>query len=286
MKRKVCLLALGFYFFFFAPGHVLAKIWINEFSSYESSNDWVELYNDDANSIDLSLYILRDESANNKVFLTGELQPGGFLEVPVKNYLNKDGDTIKIVYSNDETNIVDQVSYGNSGGDSPAPQEGQSAGRSPDGNAQWVVFSNPSRGSSNETSQIVPTPTLTPTRTPTPTKVPTPTKIPTSTKAPTMTKTPTRDLKKTEVRSAKVKHTEKSLPKKESSGSSYPTPVLKDTTRASTASKKLSDEHVLVKESSQNITAAVFLIGGGLFLTACAILVYRRIKYGKDIYDE
>ncbi|HSA83636.1 MAG TPA: lamin tail domain-containing protein [Patescibacteria group bacterium] len=295
MKQLVCLSFFLFSFFFLSPIDVFAKLWINEFSSYESSNDWMEIYNDGDTTVDLSSYKFRDESASNKVILSGSIQPGEFLEVNLKNYLNKDGDTIKLVDITDESNILDEVHYGNSGNDSLAPESGQSAGRNPDGGTQWVVFANSSPGTTNGGSLIVPTATLIPTNTPTPTRTPTPTKVPTPTysasrrsseegsgqaKILTPTKLPTSIPTKSVVLAAKVKPMNIGSSQKPASNSSYPTPVLKASQSATPYHDEKKD--VLVKNASVNYGLVGLLIVGGLFFVACAILVLIRNRKQND----
>lgn len=178
------------------PSSVSAQVVINEFSSWESSGDWLELYAFE--DTEISGWIVRD-NANSIV----ETIPSGvsigpsaslFYVVEVGNRLNRDGDIIKLLKSDDSI-LVDQVPYGDSGGVC-APGVGQSAGRYPDANSTIERFSAPTKATSN-TSVLAPCPTpipeptatFTPTLKPSSTSAPTPTTRPT----PTSTKTPTRD---------------------------------------------------------------------------------------------
>src|SRR4030042_5593667 len=78
--------------FLFLPEKVLAQVVINEFSSATSDDDWVELYNNSGQSVDLSEYSLIDgsSSGNTKTF-SCILAPGGFWVVDWSNKLNNDG---------------------------------------------------------------------------------------------------------------------------------------------------------------------------------------------------
>lgn len=134
-----------------------------------------------------------------------------------------------------------------------------------------------------------PTPTVAPTNSPTPTKIPTPTKVPTPTKSPTPTKIPTPlpPIKSGFVGQAQTKVTVATNTKptevedlgKVASSDAYPTAVLGSVTSASPTAQKLPNKKTLVKASS-NGTAVIAssLIVGGLFLVACAILIFFRIK--------
>lgn len=171
----------------FSPVKVFASLYINEFSSGSSDSDWVEIYNSDSTSVDLSGYILRD-SNSNKLDLAGTIGANSFVSFDWNSKLNNDGDTIRLLKVDESA--VDQVSYGSSA-NVPAPSSSQTAGRQPDGTSNWVLFSSNTRNASNNSSSVVPTPTATPTNTPTPAPTNTPTPSPTPTPTPTHTPTPT-----------------------------------------------------------------------------------------------
>ncbi len=188
MLRKLFWALLLACFLFSIPQKAFAALYINEFSS-NGSSDWVEIYNSDSSSVDLTQYRLRDSTASNKVDLTDSIGGNGFASFDFSDNLNNGGDTIKLVLKSDDS-VVNQVVYGVPG-DVSAPASGQTAGRSPDGSSNWVILSSASRGSTNNSTATVPTPTLTPTEAPTPTKTPTPTKSPTNAPSATPTKVPT-----------------------------------------------------------------------------------------------
>ena len=147
--------------------------------------DWVELYNSDSQTLDISGYRLEDTTTTSamKVFPTGTfINPNGFLVASVSNRLNNAGDS---VYLKDENgNLLDNFLY------SFNPGINVSFGRYPDGAGEWRTFSNPSPNSPNLMPiTITPSPTLTPVPTETPVPTPTPTVIPTMTPIPTLTPT-------------------------------------------------------------------------------------------------
>ena len=180
MKKQVFALILCSFLFVTNTTQSLASPLINEFSS-NTSPDWIEVYNSGSETLDLSLYRIRDLTANNKLDLSGSLEPGGFAAFDWSNKLNNSGDIIKLVHISDES-IIDQTSYGDQGGIN-APNSTQTGGRGQDGGGEWVLFVSPSKGSSNNSSAVYtpPSPTFTPA--PKPTNTPKPTKTPASTKS-------------------------------------------------------------------------------------------------------
>ena len=169
--------------FLFIP-KTYAALLINEFSSATPNSDWVEIYNPDNTSVDLSGYILRDSTTTNKKDLTGTIAGTSYAVFDWDNNLNKDGDTIRLLKTDESP--VDQVTYGSSA-NVVAPSDTQTAGRLPDGSSNWVLFSSATKGSANTAPTVAPTPTPSPTSTPAPSNTPTPT----PTKSPTPTPTPT-----------------------------------------------------------------------------------------------
>lgn len=142
--------------FFVSTTSVSAALFINEFVSNTAGTtadpDWVEVYNGGPDSVDLSLYRLRDAASNPKD-LSGIINSGGFAAFDWSNRLNNTGDAVRLVLISDETTLVDQVGYGDAGTDVAAPLAGQSAGRSVDGRGTWAIFSSPTKGSANIVSQ-------------------------------------------------------------------------------------------------------------------------------------
>ncbi|MBI2442507.1 MAG: lamin tail domain-containing protein [Candidatus Levybacteria bacterium] len=261
---------------------------INEFYS-NGSNDWVELYNNsESASIDLLLYKLRDSSATNKIDLTGTLIPHTYVSFGWGNNLNNGGDIIKIVAKDDDTNVIDQVGYGDKGSDVSAPSVNQSAGRLPNGTGAFAILSTSSRDGDNNGSSIVHLPTETPTDVPTPTKTPTPTRTPTPVKSPTPTRTPTPIKTPTSIKSSAAP-TKSPTPKPTSSSAQaflvrnvtslpqvtkqYPTAVLGVSAAELTLTPvSEKDDHEEEQEQSDGLSpflllpvAGITLIGGGVF---------------------
>ncbi len=191
---------ISLFLLFTCHSFVYAKLYVNEFSSFTSDDDWIELHNTEPNSILLENYCIQDDSSTNKLLLEGTIATGEFILFNWTNKLNKSDDVIKLFFNCDESQPpIDQVTYGKSEKDVVAPSEGQTAGRKTDGGEEWTIFAEASAGKPNTTPLAptetpIPTNTLAPTRTPTPTKTPTPTptpKTPIPTKVPAHTKTPT-----------------------------------------------------------------------------------------------
>ncbi|OGH08251.1 MAG: hypothetical protein A2171_02165 [Candidatus Levybacteria bacterium RBG_13_35_9] len=283
MKARIILIA--FFLFGIFSWRVLpafASLYINELSSGTSDSDWVEIYNSDSAPVDLSLYILRDGTDTNKIDLSGNIEANGFAVFDWSNKLNNSGDTIRLILNSDSSTI-DTVSYGDSGG-IIAPQDTQTAGRTPDGSSGIFLLSSSTKGSSNNSSSIVPTATQTPTEAPTPTKTPTPTKSPTPTPTikPTSTSVPTKTP----------------TPKPTITNSiSTPTPLSENRNNSvsvlgSSAQNQiptLSEEKKEVKVesvNSGNIIAKVFIILGLIFLILCGIVIFLSYKKSKDAKNE
>lgn len=184
MINKLILFIL-FVLFFFVPASVHAQVVINEFSSGTTS-DWVELYNTATEAADLASYKIMDSGTNDKV-LSGNIPSGGFISFGFSNWLNNDGDTVRLF---NNTDLVDSISYGGDGQVCLAGS-GESIGRYPDANSTIERFLTPTRDSSNNSAILNPCPTPTPEPTPASTTAPTNTPTPTSTATPASTKTPT-----------------------------------------------------------------------------------------------
>jgi len=171
--------------FLFLPRVIFAQVVINEFFS-STTSDWIEFYNTGTESAQLSGLRVRD-STTNKKNLSGELAPGGFLIVTFSNWLNNEGDVVKLVkIIGENEELIEEIPYGIAGGLCSSGTDG-SIGRFPDGSATIVRFIQHTQGASNNTAQEDPCPTPTPTPTLTPTPVPTAMSTP---KPPTPTPTP------------------------------------------------------------------------------------------------
>ncbi len=266
----------------FLPAHAFAALYINEFSS-NSDPDWVEIYNSDSSSVDLSNYLLRDSTDANKQDLTGSIPGNGFVTFDWSNRLDNNGDTIRLVVLNEGgvENNVDQITYG-SGGTVAAPASGQTAGRSPDGSSNIVLLSSSSKGSSNNSATPVPTATSAPTNTPTPTPTPTPTKTPTPTPSPTSgpTATPTKAPMST------------AAPVLNLSPTDYPTPTDDPDSNLKLASNVGRDDVFgndetptpakgMVLGLSTTNSSVIFIALGLILMIFCGILAY--FQFGDKI---
>src|SRR3989338_3608252 len=114
---------------------------INEFSSGSSYDDWVEIYNNDTNAINLSGWKISDSEAHSKNISNIILGVSGLSTIDMGSYLNKGSDTINLL--DDENFIVDSYIYSLDMG------EGNSSGRMHNGLSNWVIFTQPTPNSSN-----------------------------------------------------------------------------------------------------------------------------------------
>lgn len=128
---------------------------INEFSSYGSSGDWVELYNPSSAGVCLEGWTLWDTGSTPiKTLSAADVIPGqGWLQVSAGNRLNQAGDTIIL---KDAAGVeVDRVVYGGGVGNAPVPGSGESSGRCPNGrdtdtdSADFRLFGSPTPAAMN-----------------------------------------------------------------------------------------------------------------------------------------
>lgn len=179
MKMRTRLLAAISLIFFFSVHHynIQAQVVINEFmatnlcgplnptnvlDNYGECEDWVELYNTSGAAVDLSGYYLSDRITNLTKwdFPDGSVIPAnGFLRVWLSGRVNEpfnindlhadfrigqtqDNEVIVFVDPDGETildaNMIEETS-----------QVGNTRGRYPDGADNWVVFTQPTVGASN-----------------------------------------------------------------------------------------------------------------------------------------
>lgn len=120
--------------------------------------DWVEIYNASAVSVDLSGYKIYDSGGNSgakpkKEFPAGTIIPaGGFYVIVVDDAdpsgfgLSSGGEQVWL--ENATGTVIDDITF-------PAMMEGQSYGRKPDGSANFFIFTEITRGSSNNNATIL-----------------------------------------------------------------------------------------------------------------------------------
>jgi len=275
--KRFCLVSIFIFLtiFIFLPKS-FAALYINEFSSDTegtiSDPDWIEIYNSGPDSVDLSVYRLRDSTVTNKKDLNGIIGVDSFEVFDWSNKLNKSGDIIKLLLISDES-IIDQMGYGDQGNDVFTPSVGQSAGRQPNGSNSWTVFATSTKKSSNNTSS--PAPTSTPSLTPIPSPTPKPTKI-TSTKTTASSPTPTQKILVSPSQG-------KILSAATSTKVSIPTSVLGKSTESAAVTLPPttigSNKEVKTLGSNQNNIFKILIGVGGIFIVSCAILLFR---YSKD----
>ncbi len=180
--------------FLVKPTIVQANVVINEVHPNPLSGpEWVEIYNPDAESYELTGWTIEDQLSSSTVAYTfgaSTIQPGQFLvaELPSTKLNNtSDGATLK----NSQGQIIDQMSY-------TSTTAGQSWSRSPDGSGTFQL-SQPTFNSANTpptsptpqpSASPVPEPSTTPSSTPSPSPIPSPTASPTSSPSPTASPSP------------------------------------------------------------------------------------------------
>ncbi|MDP2649777.1 MAG: lamin tail domain-containing protein [bacterium] len=269
---------------------------INEFLVDPDSDQWVELYNKSSSAVDIGGWFIDDSTGTEKFVIPNGLtiSPGEF-KVFESTYFNLNratADTIKLLNG---SSLEDSYFY-NTG-----PGVNYSFGRDVDGTGNWVIFSSPTKGSTNNNSTSVPTPTFTSTPTVTPTKTPTPTPTlkPTSTPKPTPTTKPTTTSKpssadKTTTGSTQTptqKRSENSfvseetkssdLAKNSGSESAMPTSILGESTlsaKENLASGSASSNEKFLASSQNNFSKALVGLGIIIFLSSCGILAFRAYK--------
>lgn len=181
-SKNLLLPTFLFFFTLFFPIRVSAALWINEIYPAPVSGDeeWVELYNDQPLSVDISTLTLTD--ATNKIITFSDkiIKPFGYTIATSAAVLNNSGpETVSL--KDLLSNIIDSVTY------TDTFTSTKSYIRCPDGGNTFFVSTIITREYTNSGAcdiLLAPTPTATPTATPTPTNTPTPTVTPTPTLAP------------------------------------------------------------------------------------------------------
>lgn len=182
--RKILLIIFLLSVVFIKPASAVDNIVINEFLPHPPSpeNDWVELYNPTLSDVDISGWVITDNSTNKIDIPPGTiLSSKQFIYFEFSNRLNNGGDTVRLKESFSASSSIDEKEY------TSDPGIGVSIGRLHDGEDNWITFSAPTKGYSN--NSYTPSPEFTPT--PTPIVTPTLTPEETSTSTPTPTVTPT-----------------------------------------------------------------------------------------------
>lgn len=282
--KKIFLMQVGRLSFFLfllilLPQKVLAgDVVINEFLVDPDSSQWVELYNKGTNPIDIGNWLIDDDGGSQKFTI-----PGGTLINPSEykifesGFFNLNRTTADTVQLLNGTSLEDSYSY------TTGPGPNKSYGRDIDGVGGWVIFNNPTKGSTNNSSTPMSVPTPTPSSTPTPSPTPKPTK-PASTKSPTKapaTPVPTQRI------SSPVLSTGQTLAREKILKINVPTSVLGKSTESSTLtpSKIKEDKNTKILGQSNDKIPIILLISG-VFLAICGILSFLVLKRREKITNE
>jgi hypothetical protein len=251
---------------------------INEFQVEPNSEQWVELYNKGTNIVDVSGWVIDDNGGSEKYIIPTDtkIDPAGFkvFESSKFNLNTASEDTIRLLQNDIE---IDSFSYEES------PGSGISFGRDADGTGTWFTYNLSTKDTTNNSSTPLPTATPIPTPTFEPTHTPTPTKIPTLTPTPLPSKTPTLTITPSKAPTTALIHTP--IPSKK------PSPILtKQIVTPSNYKKQdvlgnriVEKKDTAVKKTSVSIgdyLGLVFISIGGVFLIACAILVFLTKRKG------
>ncbi len=134
----------------------LESIVINEFLPDPLAlytEEWIELFNPSAETVDLAGYILDDITSGGSSPYTipavSIIEAGGFLvfnQSTVVFQLNNDGDTVNLIKP-DGVTVQDSYTYGSSSDD-------VSHGRQFDGGVVWTTFVSPTPGASNNGASL------------------------------------------------------------------------------------------------------------------------------------
>lgn len=280
---KISIVFIYFFLFFsiLSPQKVLAgDVVINEFLVDPDSSQWVELYNKGTTPIDIGSWFIDDDGGTQKFTI-----PSGTLINPSEYKIFESGffnlnrttaDTVKLLNG---TSLEDSYSY------ATGPGSNKSYGRDIDGAGEWAIFNNPTKGSTNNSSTPMPVPTSTSAPTPNPSPTPRPTKT-TSTKSTTKAlATPT----STQKFSPSVPSVVQTLGTATSYKVNIPTSVLGQSTKSAVATSSSthaeSNKGVKTLGSNQNNIFKTLIGVGGLFIIACAILLFRYFK-NKEVGNE
>lgn len=191
---SVFFLSFLLFFVFNIPKISFAEVVINEFSS-STSDDWVELYNNSDQAVDLSAYTLLDGSSSGNVkTFSCILYPKGFSLAGFGNDLNNGGD---IIYLKKLETSVDCVAYGDGANkkcegkvavDLKKPEIDEFASRLVDDSSDWVITKSSTKEGPNDASPKNPDAIcVNPTSTEVPNSIPTPTETVQPSETPTIT---------------------------------------------------------------------------------------------------
>ncbi|MEK7521987.1 MAG: lamin tail domain-containing protein, partial [Patescibacteria group bacterium] len=155
MKKIILIVILLFVLIF--SKNVSAALKLNEIYPAPSSGEyeWIELYNDENQTINISQYQLLDLAGNKIKISTQSALPFGFVLATSSSVLNNTGDTIS--FKNNLGEIIEVATY------SANFDSNKTFAKCPDFNGNWFVLNMTTKNASNEIAcqSLTPTPTLT-----------------------------------------------------------------------------------------------------------------------------
>lgn len=284
-RLSFLILFLNLVFFVILPPKTFSAVnpTINEFLAHPSSGnkEWVEFYNPD--QLDLSSYFLDDDtgfssdtgSSSKKSLATVNSDNPLFPNFEMSSFLNNGGD--HVVLFSPEGEIIDQYQY------TDDPGVDTSIGRFPDGSGEFNSLTSSTKGFSNS-SPFIPTSTPIPTNTPVPIK--TPTSIKTSTIKTTAKAVDATVVKPTSISTnSQIQKTVSNSSKSVLGDKNQPTIRLSGEKETSSPTSNIKNENKIkeakVLGSNQNNIFKILIGVGGLFIIACAILLFRHFKNKK-----
>jgi hypothetical protein len=176
MKKE---LLFSIFIFLLSTRIVSAALHINEIYPAPPTGEfeWIELYNDENNPLNIAGYYLNDADSHKIKIATDSISPLGFIIATSSSVLNNDGDTVLLKNNLNET--LESVTY------DITFDKNKSYIRCPDGSGDWLVTNVITKNSTNN----CPTPSPTPT-----TPIPTSSSTSTATPSPTSIIVPTREV--------------------------------------------------------------------------------------------
>lgn len=152
---------LLFFIFYFFVNDVFSSLKINEIYPAPPAGqyEWVELYNESQEVIDLSKYFLSDFYGKKIIFSTQSARPKGFILATSSGVLNNTGpETVFLKHiENQIEEIIDIASY------SGSFDNNKSYGRCPDGEASWHALFLITQGETNNPACLLLSPSPSPT---------------------------------------------------------------------------------------------------------------------------
>lgn len=152
---------LSITFSFYFSDKVLAAIFINEFS-YQSSSDWVEIYNSDCTEINLDGWKIKDSTESQYKSLSGTILPKSVAVFDITFLNNTTPDKIRLFSPDNLTVPFSEILIPIAG--ITTSSDIQSVGLELDGLAGWKLFDTNSKNLLNSPiSEPCPIPSVTPT---------------------------------------------------------------------------------------------------------------------------